>query len=49
MIMSIVMTCYIAAGCYINCVLGYDDIYIYIYCVNMLHVFSCTFLHEENI
>ena len=42
--MCYVMTCYIAAGCYVNCVLGYDDI-----CnVKMLHVLSCTFLHEKQ-
>ena len=35
------MLCYV----YVNCVLGYEHI-----CqVNMLHVFSCTFLHENNI
>ena len=45
MIINIVMTCYIAAGCYVNCVLGYDDICY----VNVLHVLSCTFLHESNI
>ena len=33
--------CYV----YVNCVLGYEHI-----CqVNMLHVLSCTFLHENNI
>ena len=39
-----VMTCYIAAVCYVNCVLGYDKICY----VNMLHVLSCTFLHEKT-
>ena len=35
------MLCYV----YVNCVLGYEHI-----CqVNMLHVFSCTFLHKNNI
>ena len=39
-----IMTCCIAAGCYVNCVLGYDNI-----CnVNMLHVLSCTFLHDKD-
>ena len=28
--MCYAMTCYIAAGCYVDCVLGYDNIYIYI-------------------
>ena len=36
-----VMLCYV----YVNCVLGYEHICY----VNMLHVFSCTFLHENNI
>ena len=40
--MCYVTTCYIVAGCYVNCVLGYDNICY----VNMLHVLSCTFLHE---
>ena len=44
MIMSIVMTCYIAAGCVANCVLGYDNICY----VNMLHVFSCTLFAREK-
>ena len=39
------MTRYIDAGCYVNRVLGYDNICY----VNMLHVLSCTFLHENNI
>ena len=43
--MCYVMTCYIAEGCYVNCVLDYDDICY----VNMLHVLSCTFLHKNNI
>ena len=38
------MTCYIAAGSYVNCVLGYDNICY----VHMLHVFSCTSLHEDK-
>ena len=43
--MCYVMTDYIAAGCYVNCVLGYGNI-----CYgNILHVLPCTFLHEENI
>ena len=40
-----VMTSCIVAGCYANCVLSYGDIRH----VNMLHVFSCTFLHEDNL
>ena len=35
------MLCYV----YVNCVLGYEHICY----VNMLHVLSCTFLHENNI
>ena len=42
--MCYVMTCHIAAGCYVNCVLGYDNTCY----LNMLHVLSCTFLHEKN-
>ena len=38
------MTCYIAAGWYADCVLGYDNICY----VNMLHVLSCTFAHEKQ-
>ena len=38
------MTCYIAAGCYVNCVLGYDHICY----VNMLHVLACTFFTREQ-
>ena len=39
------MTCYIVAGCYVNCVLGYDKI-----CYdNMLHIFACTFLQQKHI
>ena len=30
---------------YVNCVLGYEHMCY----VNMLHVISCTFLHENNI
>ena len=43
--MSYVMTCYIAAGCYVNCVLGYDKIRY----VNMLHVLWCTFYTRTTI
>ena len=39
------ITCYIAAGCYVNCVLGYDKIRY----ANMLYVLSCTFLQQINI
>ena len=42
--MCYVMTCCIAAGCYVNCVLGYDNIFY----VNMVHVLSCTFSHEKQ-
>ena len=42
--MCYVMTCYIAAGCYVNCVLGYDNICY----VNMLHVLSCTFFTQNT-
>ena len=44
-IMCYVMTSYIAAGCYVNCVLGCDNIRY----VNMLHVLSCTFVHDNYI
>ena len=43
--MCYVMICCIAAGCYVNCVLGYEHICYF----NMLHVLSCTFLHEKHI
>ena len=39
-----VMTCYIVAGCYVNCVLGYDNICY----VNKLHVLSCIFFYTRN-
>ena len=39
-----VMTCYTVAGCYVNCVLGYDTICY----VNMLHLLSCTFLQKKH-
>ena len=42
--MCYVMTCYIAAWCYVNCVLGYAHICY----VNLLHVLSCTFLHDKQ-
>ena len=40
-----VMTRYIVAVCYVNCVLGYDNICY----VHMLHVLSGIVLHETNI
>ena len=39
-----VMTCYVAAGCYVTCVLYYDHM-----CYDtMLHVLSCTFVYAKH-